>query len=80
MCAGSQLTRQLLAGLAWSAARRLLLFPRGNNKQSSMVSVYLDAPEASFTPLSMSPKASFKLGLINHLDPAKSYSKGDRLC
>ena len=45
-----------------------------------MVSVYLDAPEASFTPLSMSPKASFKLGLINHLDPAKSYSKGDRLC
>mmetsp|Transcript_35695 Transcript_35695/g.79387 ORF Transcript_35695/g.79387 Transcript_35695/m.79387 type:complete len:1131 (+) Transcript_35695:131-3523(+) len=53
---------------------RLLLFPKGNNK-APQLSVYLDFPEAPYTPVQMSPKASFKLHLLNQLDPTKSFSK-----
>ncbi len=54
--------------------RRILIFPRGNN--SSFLSAYLDAPEAQYTPLHMSPKAAFILTLVNHQDPSKSFHKG----
>lgn len=42
-----------------------------------MLSVYLDAAEASYTPLHMSPKAIFKLVLVNQTDPTKSFVKGE---
>lgn len=57
------------------SCRRLLLFPRSKQSPSSF-SVFLDAPEAPYTPLSMSPKANFTLKMINKLDPARSTSKG----
>lgn len=52
---------------------RMLVFPRGNKVQS--LSVYLDAPEATYTPLHMSPKAAFKLILVNQLDPSRNFVK-----
>lgn len=52
---------------------RMLVFPRGNKVQS--LSVYLDAPEATYTPLHMSPKAAFKLVLINQFDGSRSFVK-----
>ena len=60
--------------LCCARCRRLLVFPKGN--KVSQLSVYLDAPEAAYTPLHMSPKCSFKLTLVNHMDPAKSVDKG----
>ncbi|KAJ9515795.1 hypothetical protein QJQ45_008694 [Haematococcus lacustris] len=51
---------------------RFLVFPRGNlnnNKDpGNWLAVYLDAPEATYTPLSMSPKAKFSLVLLNQED------------
>jgi hypothetical protein len=41
-----------------------------------MASLYLDYPEAAFTPVHMSPKAKFELSLINQLDPTKTITKG----
>lgn len=51
------------------------MFP--GNKQANQFSVYLDAPEAAWTPSSMSPKAKFCLHLHNQLDPTKKFSKGE---
>lgn len=56
--------------------RRLLVFPRGNNNSSAgHVSIFLDAPEAEFTPPKMTPCAEFKVILVNASDPSKSYEK-----
>lgn len=52
---------------------RILIFPKGNKADS--FSVYLDAAEATYTPVNMSPRASFKLILVNRMDPEKSISK-----
>lgn len=57
--------------------RRLLIFPKGNKVECQQMSLYLDFPEAPFTPLHLSPKASFKLTLVNHLDETKSIIKGE---
>ena len=56
--------------------RRLLVYPRGN--KSEFLAVYLDAPEAPFMPANLNPKASFKLVLVNHKDPARNFHKGGR--
>lgn len=52
----------------------MLIFPSGNKQ--NFLAVYLDAPEAAYTPQHMSPNATFKLTLVNHLDPSKSHHKG----
>lgn len=57
--------------------RRILLFPRGNNKVSSQVlSAYLDCGEPQAQPNNWSRRATFKLQLLNQLDPSKTISKG----
>ena len=53
------------------ARRRLLVFPRGNPQASRPrpvpnLALYLDAPEAPYTPPTMTPKATFTLVLVNH--------------
>lgn len=53
---------------------RLLIFPHGN-KSTNQLSAYLDAPEAPLTPPQMSPRASFKLHILNQLDTTKRISK-----
>lgn len=58
--------------------RRLLLFPDGNNNKNDMAALYLDYPEALFTPVHMSPKAKFELRMINQLDPSKTIVKGQQ--
>lgn len=47
------------------------MFPKDNQ-----LGVFLDYPEASCTPPKMSPRADFKLILVNHQDPSKPYIKG----
>eukprot|EP00798_Chlamydomonas_sp_ICE-L_P025289 gene25289-10942_t len=54
---------------------RIYVFPNGSNSPGSM-SVFLDAPEAPYTPSSMSPSAKFKLTMIHHGDKSKSFHKG----
>uniref|UniRef100_A0A7S0WIA5 ubiquitinyl hydrolase 1 n=1 Tax=Chlamydomonas leiostraca TaxID=1034604 RepID=A0A7S0WIA5_9CHLO len=54
---------------------RMLVFPSGNRAGSNFLSVFLDAPEAQYTPAHLNPKASFKLILVNHLDASKSFVK-----
>ena len=60
------------------ACRRLLIFPRGNDtaRQPDQIAVYLDFPEASYTPPNMSPKAQFELIVENQLHPDKTLSRG----
>ncbi|KAG2434916.1 hypothetical protein HYH02_012114 [Chlamydomonas schloesseri] len=55
---------------------RMLCFPRQNAAPHRHVSVFLEYPEASFTPGHLSPKASFKLIIKNFKDPSKDFSKG----
>jgi hypothetical protein len=43
-----------------------------------MAALYLDYPEALFTPVHMSPKAKFELHLINQVDPSKTIVKGQQ--
>eukprot|EP00877_Chromochloris_zofingiensis_P003568 jgi/Chrzof1/13211/Cz07g24170.t1 len=52
---------------------RLLVFPKGNKQD--FLSVYLDAPEAAWTPAHMNPRATFRLVLHNHSDPTLSFHK-----
>ena len=51
------------------------MYPRGNKQDS--LAVYLDAPEAAWTPAHLNPKASFKLELINHKNPDEPFFKGE---
>jgi len=62
-------------------SRRLLLFPRGNEHQraSDYVAVYLDFPEAAFTPTHICPKAHFELVAINQNEPENSIKRGEYL-
>lgn len=63
------------------ACRRLLIFPKGNETQrgNDHVAVYLDFPEASYTPQHMCPKARFELVAVNQLDNARSMKRGEVL-
>ncbi|GLC41652.1 hypothetical protein PLESTB_000692700 [Pleodorina starrii] len=54
---------------------RMLCFPRQNTPPHRHVSLFLEYPEAQYTPPNLSPKASFKLIIKNHKDPAKDYMK-----
>eukprot|EP00798_Chlamydomonas_sp_ICE-L_P022134 gene22134-29196_t len=54
---------------------RILMWPRGRKERSPDLAVYLDASEAQYTPLHMSPKAVFTLTLVNHLDPASNVNR-----
>jgi len=50
--------------------RKLMLVPRGRHVRGhsgKFLSLYLDAPEAAFTPAHMAPRATFSIGLINQL-------------
>ena len=40
------------------------------------VAMYLEAPEATFTPTAMAPKAKFTISLVNHIDPRRNISRG----
>lgn len=63
------------------ASRRLLIFPKGNETQrgNDHVAVYLDFPEASYTPQHMCPKARFELVAVNQVDSTKSMRRGEVL-
>lgn len=69
----------VLRGGLW-CYRRLLVFPKGNESQrgSDHVAVYLDFPEASYTPQQMCPKAHFELIAVNQDDGSKSIQKGEK--
>lgn len=54
--------------------RRILTFPRGNQRKSCLA-LYLDAPESSLLPPFMCPTATFTFTLVNQLDESKSWSK-----
>eukprot|EP00803_Ostreobium_quekettii_P004318 evm.model.scf_1518.4 EVM.evm.TU.scf_1518.4 scf_1518:22440-34055(-) len=56
---------------------RLLVFPRGNDnaRQPDHIAVYLDFPEAPYTPPHMCPKAHFELVVENQLHPEKTLSR-----
>eukprot|EP00210_Caulerpa_lentillifera_P006772 g6471.t1 len=56
---------------------RLLVFPRGNDSQrmSDYIAVYLDFPEAPFTPPQMCPKAKFELMAVKKNDPYESLKR-----
>eukprot|EP00210_Caulerpa_lentillifera_P006759 g6459.t1 len=55
---------------------RLLAFPKGNSSQeTSDIAVYLDFPEAPFTPPQMCPKANFELMAVNINDPIDSLKR-----
>lgn len=58
--------------------RRLLLFPRGNDNQrtADYVAVYLDFPEATFTPVQICPKAHFELMAVNQANEQESLRRG----
>jgi hypothetical protein len=62
------------------SCRRLLVFPKGNKQSEPQaqeyLAIYLDAPEAAWTPQHMNPKALFKLTVHCHSDPAGSMVKG----
>jgi hypothetical protein len=54
--------------------RRLLLCSRGLQDRG-YVSVFLDSPEAAWVPEHLSPKATFKLTVINQTG-GEDFSKG----
>ncbi|GIL82845.1 hypothetical protein Vretimale_8198 [Volvox reticuliferus] len=54
---------------------RLLCFPRQNQHPWRHVSVFLEYPEAHYTPVNLSPKASFKLIIKNNKDSSKDFTK-----
>ncbi|KXZ54806.1 hypothetical protein GPECTOR_4g877 [Gonium pectorale] len=54
---------------------KLLCFPKQNQAPYKYVSVFLEYPEAMFTPHNLSPKATFKLTIKNHKDPSKGFFK-----
>ena len=56
--------------------RRILLFPRGNKVPTQVLSAYLDCGEPQAQPNNWSRRATFKLQLLNQLDPSKTISKG----
>ena len=55
-----------------------MLFPRGNKsvKERDFVSVFLDFPEAPFTPPQLCPKTQFELVAINQEQESKSIRRG----
>lgn len=61
-----------------SPDRRLMLFPRGGHGQppQKFFSLFLDAPEAAFTPAHMAPRATFSIGLINQIPGRPPLMKG----
>ncbi|PNW80935.1 hypothetical protein CHLRE_07g335950v5 [Chlamydomonas reinhardtii] len=61
----------VIGGSSW----RMLCFPRQNATPHQNVSVFLEYPEASFTPNHLSPTASFKLIIKNFKDPSKNFEK-----
>ena len=69
--------------LATRSCRRLLVFPKGNKQNDPNVqeflAIYLDAPEAAWTPPHLNPKAIFKLTLHHPNDQGASMVKGGPL-
>ena len=57
------------------SCRRILVFPRGQKLDGQWLSIYLEAPEAQYTPPQMAPRAKFSLNLIPW-DSHKEVSKG----
>ena len=55
--------------------RKLLCFPRGSQGHRH-VSLFLEYPEAAYTPNHLSPHAYFKLIVKNHKDSTKDFVKG----
>ena len=59
------------------AHRRLLLFPRGNeNAKEDFVAVYLNFPEAPFTPHQLCPDAHFEIVVVNQKEESMSIRLG----
>jgi hypothetical protein len=56
---------------------RLLAFINNQTRDGPNLALFLDAPEASFTPHHMNPTADFTLKLVNHRDSTKSFHKGE---
>lgn len=54
--------------------RRLLVIP-GNDAPAEYLSVFLDSPEANFTPAHLSPRAKFTLVLESTLGPEADHRK-----
>jgi hypothetical protein len=55
---------------------RVLVIPKGTNMDGRFMSVFLDCPDAAWTPAHMNPKADFKL-ILHNQDPAKDVQKGE---
>jgi hypothetical protein len=55
---------------------RILAFIN-QTRDGPYLALFLDAPEASFSPHHMNPTAEFTLKLLNHRDSAKSFHKGE---
>jgi hypothetical protein len=60
-----------------TARRRLLVIP-GNDNQGEFLSVFLDSPEAPYTPAHLSPRAKFTLALESTLGREHDHKKGAR--
>lgn len=53
------------------------MFPRGNREgQNTAMSLYLNAADAEAAPVGWNRRASFKLTVVNHLNPEQSIAKG----
>ena len=53
------------------------MFPRGNREgQNTAMSLYLNAADAEAAPVGWNRRASFKLTIVNHLNPEQSIAKG----
>ncbi|CAL8466972.1 g6508 [Coccomyxa elongata] len=54
----------------------ILMFPRGNREgQNTAMSLYLNAADAEAAPVGWNRRASFKLTVVNHLNPEQSIAK-----
>ncbi|KAL3154338.1 hypothetical protein ABBQ32_013820 [Trebouxia sp. C0010 RCD-2024] len=60
-----------IGGYPW----RILLFPRGNRQGAGVVSAYLDCGEPSAQPNNWTRRATFKLQMLNQIDPSRTISK-----
>jgi hypothetical protein len=56
--------------------RRLLVIP-GNDNTGEHLSVFLDSPEACYTPAHLSPRAKFRLVLESSLGAEHDHVKGE---
>ncbi len=56
--------------------RKLLCFPRGSQPPHRHLSLFLEYPEAAYTPNHLSPSATFKLIIKNHKEGKDDFVKG----